>query len=215
MKAVTKILAGGVGLAALAGAAPAAAQYYPGYGYPNTGGVVGQVVNQVLGGGQYGYGMNHQAAVQRCAAAVEQRITQNYNRSGYGGYGGYGGGYGAYGYNPMSARVLGVTRIEQRSSGRLRIRGIATANAQATAYANPYGGGGYGGYGGYGGQGGYGGYGGYGGQVPYGGYGGGYGGGYAPQQAGELTFKCDIDYRGFVTDIDLERNRYAYGYRGY
>ena len=66
MKAVMKILAGGVGFAALASAAPAAAQYYPGYGQPN---VVGQVINQVLGGG---YGVNSQAAVQRCAAAVEQ-----------------------------------------------------------------------------------------------------------------------------------------------
>src|SRR3990170_1715535 len=95
MKAVSKILAGGVGLAALAGAAPAAAQYYPGYGYPNQGGnVIGQVINQVLGGNQYGYGMNSQAAVQRCAAAVEQRINQRYRSGGYGGYGGYGGGDG-------------------------------------------------------------------------------------------------------------------------
>ncbi|HUE80442.1 MAG TPA: hypothetical protein VMN38_12560 [Sphingomicrobium sp.] len=204
MKAVFKILAGGVGLAALAGAAPAVAQYYPGYGYgqPNTG-VVGQVINQVLGGNQYGYGVNSQAAVQRCAAAVEQRINRNYNRVGYGGYGGYsgyggyGGGYG-YGQVPSGARVLGVTRIEQRSSGRLRVRGVATARAHATAYANPYGGGYGGAYGG-----------------AYGGYGG-YGGGYAPQQTGELAFKCDIDYRGYITDIDLERNRYAhnpYGYR--
>ena len=72
MKAVMKILAGGVGLAALASAAPAAAQYYPGYGQPN---VIGQVINQVLGGGYGGYGgygINPQAAVQRCAAAVEQ-----------------------------------------------------------------------------------------------------------------------------------------------
>ena len=199
MKAVMKILAGGVGFAALASAAPAAAQYYPGYGYPNTGGnVIGQVLNQVLGGnqygyGQYGYGVNSQAMVQRCAAAVQQRINRDYSRGGYGGY----GGYGAYGYNQGGARVLGVTSVEQRSSSRLRVRGVATANGFATGYANPYGGG-YGGYGGYGGQGGYGGY-----------------GGYAPQQAGELSFKCDIDYRGRVTDIDLNRNNYAYGYRRY
>ena len=54
MQAMTKILAGGVAAAALFGAAPAAAQYYPGYpgyGYQNP---VGQVLNQVLGGG-YGY----------------------------------------------------------------------------------------------------------------------------------------------------------------
>ena len=209
MKAVTKILAGGVGLAALAGAAPAAAQYYPGYGYPNQGNVIGQVINQVLGGNQYGYGMNSQAAVQRCAAAVQQRIDRDYNRAGYGGYsgyGGYGGGYGgAYGYNQGMARVLAVTSVERRSSSRLRVRGTATANAYAGAYANPYGGGYGGAYGNpYGG--------GYGG---YGGYGGAYGGGYAAQPVGELTFKCDVDYRGYITDIDLDRNRYAYGYRGY
>ena len=34
MKAITKFLAGGVAIAALASAAPAAAQYYPGYGSP-------------------------------------------------------------------------------------------------------------------------------------------------------------------------------------
>ncbi len=199
MKAVTKILAGGVGLAALAGAAPAAAQYYPGYGYPNQGNVIGQVINQVLGGNQYGYGMNSQAAVQRCAAAVQQRIDRDYNRARYGGYGGYGGAYG----NQGMARVLGVTSVERRSSSRLRVRGTATANAYAGAYANPYGGGYGGAYGNpYGG--------GYGG---YGGYGGAYGGGYAAQPVGELTFKCDVDYRGYITDIDLDRNRYAYGYR--
>ena len=57
MTAITKFLAGGVAAAALAGAAPAAAQYYPGYGYPGYGGnAVGQVINQVLGGGYGGYG---------------------------------------------------------------------------------------------------------------------------------------------------------------
>ncbi|MGI8611976.1 MAG: hypothetical protein ACR2KH_06885 [Sphingomicrobium sp.] len=205
MKALSKILAGGVAFAALASAAPAAAQYYPGYGYPSSGGnVIGQVINQVLGGGnQYGYRMNSQAAVQRCAAAVEQRINQRF-RTGYNQYGGYGGhgGYGYNGYAGGSARVLGVTSIERRSNNGLRVRGVATANA----YAGGYGQGGYGGYGGYGGQGGYGGYGGYG----QGGY-----GGYAPQQSAELAFKCNIDYRGYISDIDVDRNTYAQGYRGY
>lgn len=193
MKAVMKILAGGVGLAALASAAPAAAQYYPGYGYPSTGGnVIGQVLNQVLGGNQYGYGMNSQAAVQRCAAAVEQRINQRY-RTAYNPYGGGYGGYGGYGANAYAggARVLGVTSVERRSNNGLRVRGVATTNAYAGGYSP------YGGYGGYG-QGGYGGY-----------------GGYAPQQTAELSFKCNIDYRGYITDIDLDRNNYAYGYRRY
>ena len=182
MKAVSKILAGGVAFAALASAAPAAAQYYPGYGQPN---VVGQVINQVLGGG---YGVNSQVAVQRCAAAVEQRINYQYNRGyaqgGYGGYGGYNPGY-AY---QSTARVLGVTSVERRSNNGLRVRGVATANAYAAGYGAPYGG-----Y-----QGGY-----------------GYNGGYAPQQQGELTFKCNIDYRGYISDIDLDRNNYAYNPYGY
>ncbi|MEO6582555.1 MAG: hypothetical protein ABIN68_07110 [Sphingomicrobium sp.] len=201
MKAVSKILASGVAIAALASAAPAAAQYYPGSGY-GSGNVVGQVLNQVLGGSQYGngygYGNNSQASVQRCAAAVTQRINRDYGY-GAGGYGagGYGGGYGGYGgyanngYAAGNARVLGVTSIERRSNNGLRIRGVATANAYgASGYGGQYGGG-YGGYGGY-------------------------SGGYAPQQTGELSFKCNVDYRGYITDIDLNRSTYSnYGYRRY
>jgi hypothetical protein len=149
MKAVTKIVAGGVALAALASAAPAAAQYYPGYGNPQGGNVVGQVLNQVLGGNQYGYGnqyaygsgVDSQAAVQRCAAAVEQRINRDYNRNGYGaysgggytGYGGYNGGYNGA-YTQGAARVLGVASVERRSDNGLRVRGVATANAYAGGY---------------------------------------------------------------------------------
>ena len=70
MRAFKLILAGGVAAAALVSAAPASAQYYPGYGYPgygygNGGNVVGQVINQVLGGGYGGYG----GAPRRCSSA--------------------------------------------------------------------------------------------------------------------------------------------------
>ena len=86
MTAMKILLAGGAALAALVSAAPASAQYYPGYG---GGGVdiIGQVIGGMIGGGSgygspgYGYG------------------------SPYGGYGSpyggsaYGGGYGSpYGY---------------------------------------------------------------------------------------------------------------------
>lgn len=184
MTAFKMVLASGVAAAALIGAAPAAAQYYPNYGYNNGGGVVGQVIQQVLGGGQYGYGNgngyggNSQYAVAQCARAVEARVNRDYGyRAGSYGYGGY-GGYGGYnGYAQQgSARVLGITSVEPRSNGRLKVRGIVTANAY---------GGGYGGYGGYGGS---------------------------AQPGGELTFKCSIDYRGYISDIDLERSGYAYGY---
>ena len=165
MKAFTKIVAGGVAIAGLAAAAPAAAQYYPGtgygYGYPNGGNVVGQVLNQVLGGGygNTGYGSNSQVAVNQCAAAVQQRIG-----GGYGGYGSYGNnGYGG-------GRVLGISRVEPRNNGGLTVRGVASSGR----------------YAGYGNQG----------QV-------------------DLTWKCKVDYRGYVSDIDLNRAQSNTGYGNY
>ena len=117
MMALTKVLAGGIAIAAVASAAPAAAQYYP-YGQPYGGNVVGQVLNQVLGGGYgyNGYGNNSQQAVNQCAAAVQARLGGN-----YGGYG-YNNGY-AYG----GGRVLGISRVEQRNNGGLKVRGVATS----------------------------------------------------------------------------------------
>jgi len=181
MLAYSKILTGMAGLAMVAGAAaPAAAQYqygYPnsgyGYGYPNSGNVVGQVINQVLGGGAYGqYGTgNSRVAVDQCARAAVARVNGS-----YGAYGNSRYGYGYNGYNNAGvARVVAITRVEQRSNG-LRVRGVIDA-------AGGYGNQGYG----------------------YGNY------GYARGQ--QLDFKCTVDYRGYVRDVDLDR-RSTY-YRGY
>ena len=189
MKALSMILAGGVGLAALASAAPAAAQYYPGnpgYGY-GSGNVVGQVLGQILGYGQYPYGNhgynqynNQSAAVDQCARAVEARL--NGNRGGYYGYGNvpYGGQYGYNGYNGYAgggARVLGVTRVEGKSYG-LKVRGVASSGNQ-----------GYNGYG----------------RSGYGNY------GYS--NGADLSWSCEVRYDGRIRDIDLNR-RTAY-WRGY
>jgi len=158
MKAITKVLAGGVAIAALASAAPAAAQYYPGYGYG--GNVVGQVLSQVLGGGygynnaygyNGGYGVNSQAAVNQCANAVQARL----------------GGYNNYGYNG-AGRVLGISRVEPRNNGGLTVRGVASSGR----------------YGAYAGA----------------------------QAQADITWKCKVDYRGYVSDIDLNRaSNYGYG----
>lgn len=178
MTAVYNIIAGGLGMAALAGAAPAAAQYYPGpgYGYNNQpGGIISQVIDQVLRGNRYGYGTNQHALVNRCAAAVEQRI--NYQQQRYAGrYGSrydnrYGPPYGnAYGYNRGAARVVGITDVDTRRTG-LRIRGVAASNSYQAGYGAPY--------------------------------------GYA-QPAADLQFRCNIDYRGRILDIDVDRARYDY-----
>jgi hypothetical protein len=189
MTAITKFLAGGVAIAALAGAAPAAAQYYPGYG----GGGIEQVLAQVIGGPAYGSpydggsgyngygGNNSQAAVSQCVGAVQQRLNGSYG-GGYTGYGyggspyggGYGaapyGGYGAYGGGYGNARVLGISRVEQRAGGGLTIRGVANSGSYAGyGYANN-------------------------GQPPI-----------------DLTFKCRTDYRGFVTNVDINRAERNYG----
>jgi hypothetical protein len=132
MKILTSMLAGGIAIAAVASAAPAAAQYYPGYGYgygngygsPYGGNVVGQVLNSVVGGGYGNYGVNSQAAVNQCAAAVQQRLSGGYGYGGYG-YGGYGNVYGG------NARVLGISRVEPRGNGGLTVRGVASSGRYA------------------------------------------------------------------------------------
>lgn len=192
MKAISLILAGGVGLAALASAAPAAAQYYPGYpgggyGYPGTGygnnNVVGQVLGQILGYGQYPYGNygyqqygNQSTAVDQCARAVEARIGGYNGNYGYGNVP-YGGQYGYNGYARPSGRVLGVTRVAQKSYG-LKVYGVASS--------------GYQGYSGYG-------------RPGYGNYG---------YNAGaDLSWNCEVRYDGRIRDIDV--NRRTASWRGY
>ena len=114
MRILTKILAGGVGFAAMAAAAPSSAQYY-GYG---------------------GYGVNTGYAAQQCTAAVQSRL---YNRSGVGGVLG-----ALLGANTHStARVLNVTQVVPRCST-IRVRGLATSGRYAYNGYGPYGIGAYG-----------------------------------------------------------------------
>ena len=117
MTAVTKFFAGGVAAAALVSAAPAVAQYYPGYGY----GGVGQVINQVFGGGYRPSYANQQVVVNQCAAAVQQRLSGGYGYNPYG----YNNAYGAGG------RVLGISRVEPRADGGLTVRGVASSGRYA------------------------------------------------------------------------------------
>jgi len=109
---IGKILIGGVGLAALAGAAaPAAAQYYSYYPAQT----------------YYSYRISTQAAVDRCAAAVQNRLSY---RTGYGRY------YGGYG------RVVSVTNVQPRRNS-VRVAGLANSGRMAYNYG-PFGIGAYG-----------------------------------------------------------------------
>ena len=170
MTHLTGFLVGTAGLAAtLALASPAAAQQpYP---YNNQGtGVLGAIVNAVTGNsynqypqgaygygqypqgaygygqypqGNYGYGQtNQRAAVGMCAAAAEQRISGNYRgQPGYGYNNGYQQGY-ANGYNGQGARVLGITNVEPRYNGSLKVSGIASSGRgygyNGQGYSNGY-----------------------------------------------------------------------------
>ena len=153
MTIMTKILAGGLGMAAIAAAAPASAQYQYGYAPPY--------------GNAYGYYANNQhvtqMAVNQCAAAVQSRLNSRVGMAGILG--------SVLGAPAVGGRVLTVTRVDPRSST-IRVRGLA--NSGRYAY-NPYG------YGMYGAAG-------------------------AGYQA-DLSFKCDVDYRGRVRDLDINRRR--------
>lgn len=127
MKATTKILGVGIAAAVLAAAAPAAAQYYPGYSQPYGYGqsYPGQSYpgygygNAPYGG--YAYGNvpgGSQIAVSQCSAAVQQRL----------GYSGYGYGYGA-----GNGRILGINSVEIRNGGGYKVRGVASAGGYGYA----------------------------------------------------------------------------------
>ena len=195
------------GAATIAIAAPAAAQTpyypqpypqpaypqqsYPGYpqsGYPQQGyghNPIQQVIDQLLGNR---YNVNDRSAVQRCATAAVNQATAQYRPRGYGAYGqtGYGYGqqgyaYGQQGYNQYNpAMMMRVTAITNVERRRNGLRVSGLLDSS-------------GGYG----------------QPPYGqAY------GYQNQQRyagqGDLTFRCNVDYRGAVTNVRIRRNSTAY-----
>ena len=194
MTTMSKMLIGAAGIAsALAIASPAAAQQYYPYANPN-GGVVGAIINSVTGNGyghypqgNYGYGqVNERRSVSMCAAAAEQRIGATYRgRPGYGynnGYGnnGYQQGY-ANGYNGHGAQILGITRVERRNNGAIKVSGVASSG-QVYGYGNQR----YDNRGGYNQH------------------------AYAANQVADLRFTCKVNARGQVSDVDISRNRSAY-----
>jgi hypothetical protein len=128
------------------------------------------------------YNVTDRQAVSQCASAAVTQAQAQYG-NGNGAYGNrYGQQYGQ-GYNRYSAlRVTAITDVQRRNNG-LRVSGtMSSGGAYAGQYGNQNGQNGY--------QNGY----------QNRGYG-----------AGQLTFRCNVDYRGAVTGV---RSRAANAYRG-
>lgn len=143
------LLSAGIAAAAFA-ATPAAAQYP--YGYPNYNNngqnVVGQIINSVLGYGRYPYGnygygqpqyMASQVAVDQCARAVEARLNNQAMNTQYNRWNPYNNPYSSWA-RQGAGRVLGIDNVRVKSSGKIKVRGVATSGHM---YAQGYGYGGY------------------------------------------------------------------------
>jgi len=122
MSGKIKLALGAAGAAALFGAIPAEAQYYPPPPPSNQGGFLGAIINQYRYGqypyGNYGYNQygSQQYGIDRCARAVEQRLggrTNYYQGNRYNRYRNFG-------------RVEGITRVERKSYG-LKVTGVASS----------------------------------------------------------------------------------------
>ena len=113
----------------------------------------------------YGYA-NTSVASQQCTAAVQSRL---YNRSSIGGILGV-----LLGAN-TTGRVLGVTRVDPRSNGTVRVRGIASSGRYAYNNYGPYGVGAYGAM------------------------------GYNYANSADLSFRCDVAPNGAVYSVSINR----------
>ena len=74
-----------------------------------------------------------------------------------------------------TGRVVSITQVQPRNNGLIRVRGLASSGRMAYNNYGPYGVGAYGGLG----------------------Y------GYANQA--DLSFRCDVDFRGYVRNVDINR----------
>ena len=161
-------------------------QAYPqtGYAYPGQQGYgssnpISQVINQLLGNR---YNVTDRNAVSLCASAAINQAAARQQAPGYNGYGQqpYGQQHAYMGHS--NARVTAITNVERRNRG-LRVSGLINSGMMGGYGSNGYG--------------------------P--GYGQGYGqGGYANNgyaaAGADLSFRCNVDYRGAVTNVRINRN---------
>lgn len=171
-------------------AAPAAAQYpypqpypqqYPGYpqqypGYPQQG-YGGSVIDQVIGQLLGNrYNVTDRRAVSQCASAAMVQAQNQYRGQGYGGYQQGYGGYPQAYGYGQQGIAVPPMRVTAITAVERRQSGLRVRGLIDSGF---------------------------------GGYGGGYGQyGYQNQgyATGDLTFRCNVDYRGYVTNVRISRN---------
>jgi hypothetical protein len=111
--------------------------------------------------------MNTSMAQQQCTAAVQSRL---YNRTSLGSILG-----SLVGIPQNQGRVVGITSIQPRSYGHVRVNGVASSGRYAYNGYSPYGVGAYGSL------------------------------GYNYAAAADLSFRCDVDSRGYVRNVSIWR----------
>jgi hypothetical protein len=159
----------------------------PGYAQPYAANPVEQIINSLLGNNNR-YTVSDRTAVSRCASVALAQAEARY-RPGYNGYGnqygqprGYGQQYGQpYANTGYSPmRVTAISNVERRRNNVLRVTGLISSGMYAQPYGNAYG---------YQGQ-----------QYNDPRY----------AQAADLSFRCNVDYRGAVSGVRITRNTTAY-----
>ena len=165
---------------------PGYPQTYPQQNYAQPSNPIEQIIGQLLGNR---YNVSDRTAVTRCAtAAVAQAQAQYGSRNGAYGQQGYGYDqrYANNRYNNAYSqmRVTSITDVQRRSNNGLRVTGLISTGAYAAPYGNAYG---------YQNQ------------------------GYANQRyadpryaVADLSFRCNVDYRGAVSGVRISRNQSGY-----
>jgi len=164
---------------------------YPTAQYPAAQDPIAQVINSLLGNRYQATG--ERTGVSQCANAALVEAGARYGVNGYAGSNGYAGYAGAYrpgasgvpGYPGIatSMRVSAITDVQRRWNG-MRVKGLIDSGVD---YRGGYGGQAYQGVG-YGGQ-------------PY-----------ATRNPthNDLSFRCNLDSRGIVTSMRVDRNTTTY-----
>ena len=192
MRNFTRYFAAAAAIGGLA--APAAAQYgypqqpYPGYGQPY-GQAYGQgyaqnPIDQIVGqllGNRYN--VTDRTAVSRCASAAMVQAQSQYRGYGQQGYGQQGYGYQQQGYGYQQGYAAPAMRVTAITDVQRRSNGLRVSGLMSSAYAGQYGN-----------Q-----------------YGNAYGYQNQNRGYGDVSFRCNVDYRGYVSNVRINRND---GYRG-